>query len=362
MRRFTHLPLVALALLAAAFTARAEGPDVQVSGYGTLAGVYADTDQAQFRSTWEQSRGSRGRLDWGVDSRFGLQANASFNDVFSISGQVLAQRQGRREKVSAQWLYAQAEAGAHVVARAGRVVLPAFMQTDVRNVGYAQHWVRVPYEVYLTLPPVDGAQLLYRDTWRDIKFTVQPTVGRGESPLYYELGPLGLVSAPTQFHRIAGLHLTAEHGPWNARIGTLVTDATIGWRFRPAEEVKFRFSSVGLQYDDGRLLAMVERMNGRTDSGRYDITGSYATAGYRFGAWMPYATVAAIRNDGSVVAEQPDGRTRAVGLRWDAFQDVAVKLQGERSRLSGQQFITVAPAADRTRSVNVFTLAVDFVF
>ena len=363
MRLISRTSCIAwVALVALLPEAQAEGPDIQFSGYGTIAATYADTHSAQFRASWQQSRGSQGRIDWGVDSRIGAQLNASFNDTFSATGQLLAQRLGSKEDLAVEWLYGQAELGTHTVARVGRVVLPAFMLSDVRNVGYTQHWVRTPYEVYLSMPPIDGAQLLYRNTWEGIKFSVQPTYGRARAGLYYDIAPMGIVSAPTEFRRMKSLQITAERGNWNARFGQTIADATIGWLFMPAENVRYNFTSVGLQYDYGHLMAMAERMVGKTDSARYDVTGYYLTAGYRFGPWMPYATYASLTNTGVAISNQPDAHTAALGVRWDAFKDIAVKAQVERSRLGGQQFIGVDPALDRKNSVKVYTLSLDFVF
>lgn len=353
----------ATSLLTAA-SVHAEGLDVQISGFGTVAVTYADTADAQFRSSWQQGRGSRQKVDLGVDTRLGVQLDVGWDDIFSATGQLLAQRLGTNNKLSVEWLYGQAQLNAEVVFRVGRLVLPAFMLSDVRNVGYAQHWVHTPYEVYLTFPPVNGAQLLYRDTWQGIKFAVQPTVGQAQATMYYQRGPSGqgLVSAQTHFHQLYAINLTAEKGSWSARVGHTYAVSTIEWGTIPDEPLTYGFTSVGAQYDNGRLLAIAEVMLGRTDSRRYDIDGQYFTGGYRFGAWMPYLTYARLNNRGTAISVLPTARTVAAGLRWDALRDVALKAQVERARYAGQQFIAVAPGTDARRSAPVFTLAVDFIF
>jgi len=353
---------VLLPLAFATGVARAAGPDFQFSGFGTLAATYADTDLAEFRTSWQQARGSRQRVDWGVDSRLGAQFDASFGDTFSASGQALAQRLGQHEELAVEWLYGQAQLGPDTLLRVGRVVLTPFMLSDVRKVGYAQHWARTPYEVYLTLPPADGAQLLYRTSWEGFKFSVQPTAGRGEADMYYDFGPFGVQPAHTSFHRIYALNLMVERGSWTVRLGHTVSHATIEWPFGPAEPLRYTFTSLGVQYDDGSLLAMAEMMRGKTDSGRYDIGGESLSTGYRFGAWMPYATHAQLKNTGSATRDVPVSRTTALGLRWDLRKDVALKFEAERSRLSGQQFIAVTLGTDLARYVRVYTLALDFVF
>lgn len=360
---FRHLaPAALLATALASPIALAEGLDAQFSGYGTLAATYADTHDAQFRTSWQQSRGSKSRVDWGVDSRIGAQLDLGFDETFSATGQLLGQRLGANEQLSVEWLYAQAQLNPETVVRAGRVVLTAFMLSDVRNVGYSQHWAHTPYEVYLTFPPIDGVQLLYRSTWQGIRFSVQPTVGRAKADMYYETAPLGVISAPTDFHRFYSFNVMAEKGNVTARLGHSVADATIRWSIAPAEPLIYRFTSLGLQYDDGRWLAMAEIMKGHTDTGRYDLNGQYVSLGHRFGAWMPYATYANLHNTGTAIRAVPDSYTPALGLRWDAAKDMSLKFQAERARFAGQQFIGLTPGTDPSRSARIYTLALDFVF
>jgi len=353
--------LIPVILGSAALSVQAAPLDVQFSAYGTVAATFADTKDAEFRSSLQHARGSRSRVDWGVDSRLGAQLDVEFDEIFSATGQVLVQRTGTGAKISAEWLYGQAQLTPETVLRVGRMVLTTFMLSDVRNIGYSQHWVHTPYEVYLTFPQVNGAQLLYRTTWEGIKIALQPSFGRAEAGTHYEQ-PGGLGSAHSVFRKLRTVHVMAEKGDWAARLGHMVTDARLEWQRQPVEPVKYAFSSLGVQYDNGRFMAMAEMMIGTTNTKRYDIAGQYVTGGYRLGAWMPYLTYAHLSNRGTVISVLPASRTHAVGIRWDAFKDVAVKAQAERASYAGQQFIRARPGIDVRQRANVYTVAVDFVF
>ncbi len=61
----------------------------------------------------------------------------------------------------------------------------------------------------------------------------------------------------------------------------------------------------------------------------------------------------------SQIVEQ---RGTALGLRWDAWRNVAVKAQYERVDTKGTNGFFLVNGASPTRPVNVFSLAVDFVF
>lgn len=66
--------------------------------------------------------------------------------------------------------------------RAGRVVLPTFMNSEYRKVGYAIPWIRPPEEVYRTVPVsnVDGIDAAYRFRFDDFTNTLQATYGQAD--------------------------------------------------------------------------------------------------------------------------------------------------------------------------------------
>lgn len=367
MRTIQKMGAVTVAALTAyASNAKADGPELTFSGYGSLAATYADTELADFRSSWRQDRGSRGKVDMGVDSRLGGQANVQFNSMFSAAGQLLAIRRDGEEKLDIEWLYAQAQFLPELSLRLGRLALPAFMLSDVRTVGYAQHWARTPAEVYLQFPvtSIDGGQLLYRSSWNGFKFTVQPSFGQAKAKQFFDAGPLGQLSPDADFSKLRAINLSVEKGDWTIRTGQVVSDASLDYHhpWVPAESFKDTFTSFGLQYDNGDFLFMSEYVDRKTSTNRFDTQSYYASAGYRFGQLMPYATYSHLKSIGSVIADTPPSKTSAIGLRWDAWKGIAVKTQYEESSLAGQQFTNVDLAANKTKRVKIMTLGVDFIF
>lgn len=121
-----------------------------------------------------QAQGTGTGWDLGLDSRLGLQGVAKFNDEFSVTAQLLGQRRRTGDASAAQpnddfdagfeWLFAQYSPTSNFDMRLGRVVLPAFMISDSRNVGFSQPWLRAPLEVYGQMPltTADGAQVSWR--------------------------------------------------------------------------------------------------------------------------------------------------------------------------------------------------------
>lgn len=366
LRRNATALASAAALVAVAGNARAQ--HVDFSGYGTLAATYNASDLGDYRANWRQSAGARDGIDFGVDSRLGGQANVAFSDVFSAAGQALAiRRDGKDVKLNAEWLYGQAQISSGLSVRAGRLALPTFMLSDVRNVGYAQHWIRTPAEVYLGFPvtSVDGAQVLYRTDVGGFRLTVQPTYGRAKAKVFFDGGPLGELVGGAKWDDLWSLNVSAEKGDWTVRGGETRSKSSLVYEnapFIPTSKFTDKFTSFGVQYDNGSLLVMAEFVDRATSSREFDTRAWYTSAGYRIGSWMPYASIARLVNLGTTIKADPASRTIAAGVRWDAMQNVDVKLQVESSTLSGQQFVLRPLTADKAKNVNIVTLATDFVF
>ncbi len=368
----SHLRKNATALAAAAALATmansALAQRVDFSGYGTLAATDNTSDLGDYRANWRQSAGANNGIDVGVDSRLGAQANVTFNDTFSAAAQALAiRRDGDKFKLNAEWLYGQAQVTSELSVRAGRLVLPTFMLSDVRNVGYAQHWVRTPAEVYLGFPvtSIDGAQVLYRTDVGGVRLTVQPTYGQAKATVFFDGGMLGELQGGAKWDDLWSLNVSAEKGDWTFRAGETTSKSSLVYEnapFIPTSRFTDKFTSLGAQYDNGALLVMAEFVDRETSSKEFDTRAWYSSAGYRIGSWMPYVSVARLTNLGTTVKSNPASRTIAGGLRWDVVKNVDLKLQIESSTLSGQQFVKLQPTADKSKNVNIVTLASDFVF
>ncbi|MDB5817442.1 MAG: hypothetical protein JWQ11_1082, partial [Rhizobacter sp.] len=121
---------------------------------------------------------------------------------------------------------------------------------------------------------------------------------------------------------------------------------------------------IGASYDDGKLLVQGEYVLRRTSGGgMLDMTGYYATAGYRLGPYTPYVIASRYQFKGTILPNQSGRRTLAAGVRWDAIKDVAFKLQLESVQNNGLNFVNASPAFNvGDRKVNVVTLLADFVF
>jgi len=352
---------VAAALLSGAASAETRfGEHVTLTGFGTIGAAVTDTDDAQFRSTLQQARGADKTADFGVDSRLGLQANGRFNDIFSMTGQLPVSRRIAKS-ASLEWLYGEAKVTAGFTAKLGRMVLPTFMISDSRSVGYAAHWLRAPQEVYLVYPAssFDGGQVTYQRGLGPVTLTARLSAGRAKSTIFFS-GAQGQV----ELDGIRSVNLQVETGPWQARLGYTTADAET--RGLPLPPLTDKFTGAGLQYDDGHAIVLSEFVTRRQDSARGGLLDSeswYLSAGWRFGKFTPYVTQSRFKPKGVAYGTTVSDKSTALGLRWDAMSNVAVKAQVQKTESGASSFVNASPAFLAGRpSVQVVSLAVDFVF
>lgn len=375
MRLPKSLPAtVAFAALAIGSQQALAAPDLRVSGFGTLGYVTTDTNRAEFRANPRQDKGAtKSDGDWGVDSRLGLQANVTFNDMFSAVGQLYISRRDGDSSPEAEWLFVQADMAEGVSLRAGRMVMPTFLLSDFRQVGYAQHWLRAPVEVYgaFNTTSFDGVQAIFRRQIGDYNLTTQISAGVSEDEYIYGTTAGVLIKTKEENNRLLSANIMLERGDWGFRLAhTQKRDVELSYAGQQVARGDDKFTSVGVQYDDGNLLVMSEYIwrhwNVRKDmGGKYDSEAFYVTAGYRFGSVMPYATYSQIDPLGDGYRNGTDVRkTKAVGVRWDLMRNLAFKAQYEE--VTGGTGDQLMPFNDAFRNdmpkVRAYSASLDFVF
>ena len=402
--------------LSSAFAQEAQSPTVKISGFGTGALTWTNTDQAEFGRP-NQVTGAKKSPRTGVDSNLGLQADVGVNSWLSFTAQGLVRRDAEDDfGAELAWAFAKAKINDHFSVRVGRIGLPAFMISDYRNVGYANTFLRPPVEMYSQVPfnGLDGIDATYQQSFGDTSVTGQLAYGGTEAQI------AGGYTGRSK--HMSALNIVAENGPFTARFGrvdakiSITGSATLstllnglraagtGYRFpqlnaMAAEidptEKKASFTSVGLGVDWNNVVVQTEFAKRKTDSYVNDTTSWYVMGGYRFGKVLPYviqskvsidgfpanvvptacpagypaactptlralsAGVATLRGSGLGQGEQS---TDSIGLRWDLYRSAALKFQIDRITPKNGKglFVNVTPGF--SHAVTVGTVAVDFVF
>lgn len=371
------------------------------SGYGTLALTSIDKSDLQFRTSLAQSKGASNTPDLGTDSRLGLQGVVDFGSGMTVTGQLLAQRRrvddtpdsNRDFDIGVEWLFAQYSVNPNLDLRLGRVVLPAFMISDSRNVGYSQPWLRAPLEVYGQQPlsNLDGLQANWRIPVGAAIFTVQPSYGKSSFNLSSGVPQTGstlLLKGTTR--QVGGLNVTFEYGDWLARLGQIRSTSPVSVDFlnglvpNTDWDMKDNFTTMGLQYDNGQAIVMTEfarrRMNDVPASppgyspldliywGYSGIGGKplakteswYLAGGWHFGKFLPMLAYG--RSTDQNVDPHTSTHSISASLRYDLMNNVALKAQwSQYQSKDGTVFVMpTLPANDK--KVNVISAGLDFVF
>jgi hypothetical protein len=376
-------------------------PAVTVSGFGSAALTWTDTDEAQFARP-NQASGAGKSPRTGVDSNFGVQANAVVNDWLSVTAQGLVRKDGADDfGAELAWAFAKAKVSDNLSLRVGRMGLPAFMISDYRNVGYANTMLRPPGEMYTQVPmnSIDGADATWQQSFGDTTLTAQVALGTSRTD-------------------ISAFSLVAEHGPLTLRLGRVdgrltVRDATsfngllaglnatgAGYglpTLAPLSEAlnvidkKASFTSAGMALDWHNVVLQGEYAKRSTDSWVNDTNSWYLMAGYRIGKFLPYVNHATTKSVGHVAntvpAACPPGypaactptlqalsagvdmlsapvnqSTDSIGMRWDLYRSLALKMQIDRVRPSGNAGLLLNPAPGFRGPVTVGAVSLDFVF
>ncbi|MBV6322049.1 porin [Duganella violaceipulchra] len=395
------LALTTLAVLSAlAATAHAQdGMPITVSGFGTGALTMTNSDQAEFNRV-NQAAGVGKDARPGVDSNLGIQATAKWSDTISFTAQGLVRKNGNNDQFGAElaWAFAKIKLNDDFSLRVGRIGLPVYMISDVRNVGYANTMLRPPNEVYrqVSVDNADGGDVTYQHSFGDTTVTAQAAIGRARTRApgnYY-----------VDFKPVISTQLVVENGPFTYRLGRsqanfgiydnasltglVATLNKVGLVAVANEnkltDIKGTFTSAGIAMDYNNIIGQAEYAKRKTESRLVPDTSSwYIMAGYRYGKFVPFILHGDVKQDSirsfasmpttgplAALTAGTNGAiksglqsTTGIGLRWDFYKSAAFKVQMDRikTRDGAGYFVNPKPGFAGS-SVNVYAAAIDFVF
>ena len=396
-------------------SASAEDPSASMfslSGFGTLGVVHSSEDKADFTSTIFKPNGAGYSHDWSaaVDSLIAAQVTAHFTPQLTAVLQLVAeQNYDNSYRPHVEWANIKYQFTQDFSVRVGRTVLPGFLLSDSRAVGYTYAWVRPPLEVY-HLEPIttgDGLDVSYHVHVGDFTNTVQANFGKHDASL-----PANFGGGSSDATHLWGISNTSEYGALSVRITYQKSDLTIPAfdalfdAFRQfgaqgaaiadkydSHGVAFNLIGAGASYDPGDWFVMSEW--GRVDSDSVLVKSAawYASGGYRFGKFTPYVTYAeATANnfsdpgltiaavpaalagpaaglnaalDSILSSAKPAKNTLSIGGRWDFMKKADLKLQYDHTRTNAGStggLTNIQPGFQLGGRVNVISAAVDFVF
>ena len=397
-----------------AYAQEATTPTLSLSGFGTVGEVYSSEDRADFTGSSLKAKGAGFSSNWSgdVDSLLAVQITANLTPKLSATVQIMSdENYANSYRPHVEWATIKYQITPEFNVRVGRTVLPFFMVSDSRAVGYANPWVRPPLEVYnlVSITTTDGVDASYRLTIGAATNTFQITAGQSDKSFPTTAGgPPETVNV----RKLRAFSDTFEHGFLTAHVSYGESRLTIeqleplfdAFRlFGPqgvAIDDKYAiddkvasFVGVGASYDPGRWFVLGEWGHVDTHSMLGASTGWYGTAGYRLGEFTPYATYGSVEADsarsdpGLTLSDVPPNllgtaiglnaalnstlsaiavqRTVSVGTRWDFAKRAALKVQLDHIDLGAGShgiLVNVQPSFKLGGNFNLFSVSVDFVF
>jgi hypothetical protein len=421
----------AISLAACAATARAANLEdiFTVRGYATLGVVHSDEENADFTAhvqTQSEGAGASDEFSFDIDSKFGVQLDINITPRLSGVLQLISEANDNNSwngevnkdyQPSLEWANLSYRVTDDLTLRGGRIVLPFLMVSEYRKVGYANHWLRPPVEVYGLLPfsSSDGGDISYRSSIGNaintarVHYGVQTlrTVFKAQVKATgindtLEIGALSLRGAFMQLEfstpgdgfapLIDAFTGIASALPGGIGLNAAAEAARLENTYDPAQGQRVKFTDLAVSYDPGPWFAMAEVVRTRSGGFLGNIDSGYVSAGIRWNTLTPYATYAAVdteaRNErgipltglppqlrgiGGVINGIVTGlanrnstqHTLSLGLRWDVVSNFALKAQFDHVDLgagSGGLLRNEEPDLNLGSSVNVIGVAVDYVF
>ncbi len=382
-------------------------------GYGTVGLVHSTEKKADFIAHDLQRRGAGRHANWSaeVDSRVGAQIDGKFNSSLSGVIQVTSeQRYDGSYDPEIEWANLKYQITPDVSVRAGRIVLPTFLLSDSRKVGYAMPWVRPPVEVYSLNPlsRLDGVDGSLRYSFAEVNNTLQFGIGQSSVRMPDDEGgkveaKRGWVISDTVEYGASTLHFTyirargsissydqLFNGYRNlAGVPGLAPYVNRVIDKYEADDKRFSIFTVGASYNPGKWFAMGEYGVIDTHSVYGKRSGWYVSSGYRLREWTPYVTYAeARRNSNSSdpgvpnpganpligglnselnkqLSASPIQKTISVGVRWDCAKNVALKMQFDHTNIGANSPGSLDHQADEYSpggKFNAYSLTADFLF
>jgi hypothetical protein len=411
---FMFKALIFGAMLGSATGALAAADDASASifsfsGFGTFGVAHSSEDAADFTASPLQPDGAGYSHAWSpdLDSRLGAQATVHFTPQLSAMLQVISeQNYDKTYTPHVEWANISYQPTPELSLRAGRIVLPTFLLSDSRKVGYANPWVRPPVEVY-SLSPIfnsDGADVSYKLQLAEVVNTLVATYGQNnvDAPQGggFKVKRLRVI-ADTLEYRAVTVHIAYQAASYTYSAVDPLFDAfrqlgpqgiALANRY-DLDSKPSRVITAGFMVDPGKWFMTGEWGQRALDSAAGEATAWYLSGGYRVAKFTPYLTYSRTMADtntsdpglnaaafptylastvagldaalNTILGTLGVQNTTSVGSRWDVVKNVDLKLQYDHINLgagSAGTLINVQPDFQRGGSLNLISIAVDFVW
>ncbi len=381
------------------------------SGYLSIGAGKVSHDLAKF-DDYDDS------ISFGNDSVFGFQLDTKFNEKFEFAGQIVARgysQDGYDEfEPQLEWAFVSYRFAPAWSVRVGRLRTPYYLITDYKEVGYAYPWVRPNVDAYNSilafLNNYDGMELLYNSKLAGFDFSAQLVAGSYEK-LNYSTRVIADSTAGIIL-TIGTEHLTLRLNHSESVIDLQVEGSdqlvsafeTIGIAYPSFAAIShtglidnepYIYDSVGVLFDrDGWLVHSEFYTIETTHPTAQNFQAAYLSIAYQFETLTPYAMIGSYKAFGggpmqslleTTYTELPPGvnafiddvrgqvvsatttnqkdLSLAVGLRWDFFDNMALKFEVLEIKPQGGTWGVLSGSSSITpKDTYVYSAVFDLIF
>ncbi|MBY0412516.1 MAG: hypothetical protein K2Q18_00050 [Bdellovibrionales bacterium] len=365
--KFTKTVIAALAIGASSF-AHADG--IEWSGFGSL--YYAQTFDQQILPT----QFTNNKMDFTHFSSFGLNMSSKLSDSFTFYGQVVATEEAAQTtnfNLFAQWAFLNIKTSENSHLKIGRQLFPALMSSEYSRVHYLLSSNHIPLHVTATNPfiSIDGASYNMDFNTGFGKFNFGIYTG---SP---KLNTSSTTVVPT-YYNAYGLQANVEGSGWKVHATASKFKVSVDYSgvfaaLGTGKKTVNNLYTLGTKFDNYNVLLEAEAIlrtsstaailgNGKKNLER--AYGGYATAGYRFGKFLPRFTYATSTT--WLGFSQGKIETYGVGMNYAVNDQAVVKVDFEKTYIpsagGGWYPVTQSSTAPKGKQANAVFAGVDFIF
>jgi hypothetical protein len=355
----TFILCIFLAVCAANVCAAAKDENnIEFSGFARLLMGYFDDKNAEYV-------GYDNSISFDQQSLLGLQADYSFSDQLSITGQLIGHTSEQRAS-GVEWLYLTYTPSNALRIKIGKQRIPFFNYSDSLDVGFAYPWLTLPQQFYDTafFSTFEGVHASYEFSFEDWIMNVEGYWGYYDDKIYLASGDID-----TKVTGLYGFNTSLSYQNWVLRAAYNQGFASL--ELQGANEFaslleqsgfaqsaqwldangQMEFYQLSANYENLDFFVRAEVAQLVGESGPVpDIDSFYISAGYNIDAYtlyvsygkrhvyydhpeneIPYGVspdldVLAATYE-SVLAGFPDDKTQGtkLGVRWDWRINVALK-------------------------------------
>nr|WP_297349075.1 hypothetical protein [uncultured Glaciecola sp.] len=387
------------------------GPDVRVSGFGTIGFVTTDSREFGYRADFSKSgRVFKNDFDFAESTNLGIQFDIIASDQIDLVFQAIYRDQEDIDLGSALNLaFVRYAPSANWSFRLGRTAFDMFLLTEYRDIGYAYSWAHVPTEIYGVIPHryLDGVDVTYSQPLGDITLSAKLFYGKNK----FAVTAFSAPDAPQfKFDNIIGLALDFQSINWDiavnhtrlkfdsqaiqplivgmSQLDAFVPNFSYIWPnavdFVHAADLDNRkgsYTSISGQYRFETVTIISEIAKNRTDSLAIQgvesgyVSGIYHYNSHNFFTSIAFSDTEKFDLDATginlvALGQIPGGleayagskfilnyysinqTTTSIGWRWDFAQNISFKLQLDHTRINDGGSTFWQPAIENDTTEN----------